>query len=257
MVLTHEKLALMCGGSPSQSNVKSFCNGLNEFGERFGLDQPQRLAQYLGQMMHESAMFRYDREIWGPTPAQSRYDTRTDLGNTPERDGDGKRYSGRTSIQITGKFNYSQFTVWAQAFAPDAPNFVITPDAANTDPWEGLGPIWYWDTRSLNDPADKGDTRRVTKVINGGYNGLADRLNCVDRASLVLMGYGPSDIWLFQNDNGLVSDGQSGPKTRAKMHMLLSGKKSIGGKLPPLKPVAIGGGIIAAIAAIIARFLGV
>ena len=222
MILTPTKLVRMCGGNPSASNVESFCTGLNKFGSEAGLDKPHRLAQYIGQMMHESARFRHDREIWGPTPAQKRYDTRTDLGNSPEADGDGKKYSGKTAIQITGKSNYRQFTRWARVLDPLAPDFVVDPDAANTDPWEGLGPIWYWDTRNLNVWADKGDRRAVTKKINGGYNGMSDRNTCIDRASLVLLGYAPDDIRGFQSENGLDVDGESGKNTRTRMHKLLS-----------------------------------
>nr|WP_234835981.1 hypothetical protein [Sinorhizobium meliloti] len=73
--------------------------------------------------MHESGDFRYDREIWGPTPAQQRYDARTDLGNTPERDGDGYLYRGRTGMQLTGKDNYRQFRNWCRATGLDCPDF--------------------------------------------------------------------------------------------------------------------------------------
>lgn len=211
----------MCGGGADADNVASFCDGLNRFGRVNGLHLPHRLAQYIGQMMHESALFKYDHEIWGPTPAQKRYDTRTDLGNSPEADGDGFTYRGRTPIQITGKSNYRQFTAWARKLDPNAPDFVAKPGAANTDPWEGLGPIWYWSTRNLNDKADDGNRRGITRKINGGYNGMDDRHVCIDRASLVLMGYGPTDIKQFQFQNGLVDDGVSGNKTRAMLHNLL------------------------------------
>lgn len=241
-ILSATALSQMCGGTPSHENVASFCEGLNRFGFDVGLNHPHRLAQYLGQMMHESAMFLYDREVWGPTPAQARYDTRTDLGNSAARDGDGYKYRGRTSIQITGKFNYGEFTDWARGLDANAPDFVADPDAANTDPWEGLGPIWYWDTRNLNVPADKGDTRRVTKLINGGYNGFADRQRCVDRASLVLLGYGPTDVARFQGENGLVADGKSGPKTRTELHNQLLAMQPV--------PAASPEGAIGAIAAV-------
>ncbi|MCO6426345.1 hypothetical protein ACVMB3_004514 [Sinorhizobium meliloti] len=91
----------------------------------------------------------YDREIWGPMPAQQRYDTRTDLGNKPEKDGDGYLYLGRTGMQLTGKDNYRQFRNWCRAAGLDCPDFVKNPDAVNTDPWEGLVPLFYWDTRDL------------------------------------------------------------------------------------------------------------
>jgi putative chitinase len=92
----------------------------------FGLDRPHRLVQLVSQIMHESGDFRYDREIWGPTPAQSRYDSRADLGNTPalDGDGDGKKYLGRTAMQLTGKANYQAFMDWCQAKGLNPPDFV-------------------------------------------------------------------------------------------------------------------------------------
>lgn len=62
-----------------------------------GLDRLHRLVHCLAQLMHESGSFKWDQKIWGPTPAQARYDTRTDLGNTAAKDGDGYLYRGRTA----------------------------------------------------------------------------------------------------------------------------------------------------------------
>lgn len=94
----------------------------------FGLDRLHRLVQFLAQLMHESGDFRYDREIWGPTPAQERYDTRADLGNTPQVDGDGKKYMGRTAMQLTGKANYTSFHEWCEGKGLNPPDFVAKPD---------------------------------------------------------------------------------------------------------------------------------
>lgn len=215
-------LAAVSDRAPND-NMRSMVAGLEARGEEAGLDRPHRLAQYLAQLCHEGAGFHYDREVWGPTPAQERYDTRTDLGNTAARDGDGYRYRGRGPIQITGKSNYRQFTAWARSFDPAAPDFVADPDAVNTDPWEGLGPIWYWVSRDLNRFADQGDVEMVTRRINGGLNGYADRLRYYDRACLVLLGYEPDAVRRFQDDAGLAVDGISGPKTRAAMHAALVG----------------------------------
>jgi putative chitinase len=201
------------------ANAQSFLLAYSRYGSIMGLDQPHRLAQFLPQLMHESADFRYDREIWGPTPAQKRYDTRTDLGNTAAADGDGKLYMGRTGIQITGKGNYREFRDWCRAKVnPQAPDFVAKPDLVNTDPWEGLGPFWYWDTRGLNRFADAGNVEMITRRINGGLNGYDDRLDYLTRTSLVLLGYGPTDVKAFQADRGLLADGIAGPATRSALH---------------------------------------
>ena len=239
MILTFAKLQEITGpitpSSKQESNAVSAVSGLNTAGRGAGLHMPHRLAFYLGQILHESAVFRYDRELWGPTPAQERYDTRTDLGNTPERDGDGFKYRGRGPIQITGKSNYEQFTAWARKIDHTAPDFVKDPDAVNVDPWEGMVAIWYWSTRGLNQLADAGDFRGVTKRINGGYNGLDDRQRWTDRTSLVLLGFGRNDVKGFQTAAGLTADGVMGPKTRAELHEHLFASEPLGTSNQPAK----------------------
>jgi len=209
------------GDTKQEANAKSMLSGLNTAGRDNGLDRPHRLAIYLGQLLHESSRFRYDREIWGNTKAQQRYDIRTDLGNTPERDGDGYKYRGRGPIQITGKSNYRQFTAWARAIDHTCPDFVSDPDAVNTDPWEGMVAIWYWSTRGLNAYADEGDVKQVTRRINGGYNGYDDRVRWTLRSSLVLLGYGAHDVRGFQAKNNLAVDGVAGPMTKKAIHEAL------------------------------------
>lgn len=226
-------------GKPVNDNMRSVVAGLDAYGHQSGLDQPHRLAHYLAQLLHESGAFRFDKELWGPTPAQKGYDTRKDLGNTPERDGDGELYKGRGPIQLTGKRNYTAFHAWASDAKLSPPNFVLHPDTVNTDPWEGLTPIWYWMVgnptgKSLNRFADANDIETVTKRINGGLNGFDDRINWYVKAALVLAGYAPGDVKGFQADAqaaGLLPpdtkdvkqvDGDAGPKTRSALHMTLA-----------------------------------
>lgn len=235
MSVTAQQLAKIAG-KPINDNMVSIEVGLDAYGERFGLTALHRLAHYVAQLAHESGAFRYDREVWGPTPAQERYDTRTDLGNTPERDGDGERNAGRGPLQITGGANLREFTAWARKnIDPNAPDFFANPDLINTDPWEGVGPLWYWSTRKLNQYADDNDIEMITRRINGGLNGFEDRLHWYVRTALVLAGYAPDAIKSFQIDAqraGLLPadepgkptqiDGVAGPKTRAALHTTLS-----------------------------------
>lgn len=213
-------------GLPINPNMRSVAAGLRESRARLRMDRPHRLAHYLSQTAHESARFRHDKEIWGPTPAQQRYDIRTDLGNTPQRDGDGKAFMGRTALQATGRFNYRAFTRWAAENYPhlNPPNFEADPDAMLTDPWEGLFPAYYWERHGLNRYADENDIEMVTKRINGGLNGYADRLALYTRYGLVLLGYGPTSVREFQaRTGGLQIDGIAGPRTRQAIHRQLVG----------------------------------
>lgn len=222
-MVTESQLRAMARGKPNDANLKSMFATLKAYGDDAGLDRPHRLAHFLAQILHESGSFRYDREIWGPTPAQQRYEGRKDLGNTVK--GDGARYKGRGAIQLTGRDNYRAFTKWARKMDPNAPNFEANPDAVNTDPWEGLAAVWYWDSRGLNRYADDNNIEMVTRKVNGGLNGYADRLDYYVRAALVILGYKPDDVKRFQLDNrdSGEPDGIAGEKTRMALHKSLYG----------------------------------
>lgn len=64
----------------------------------------------------------------------------------------------------------------------------------NTDPWEGASAIWYWNVgnptgKSLNAYADQNNAEMITKKVNRGLNGYADRLEYYHRAALVMLDY--------------------------------------------------------------------
>lgn len=219
--ITAQQIRMAAKGPVNDANLKSVLVALDRYGDMFGLDKPHRLVHYFAQLGHESADFRYDREIWGPTPAQERYDTRTDLGNTPKRDGDGYKYRGRTGMQLTGEDNYRRFRDWCRRQGLDCPDFVEDPDAVNRDPWEGLVPIFYWSEHDLNRWADQGDVETLTKKINGGKNGFADRIDRFARLALVVLGYRADNVRQFQADNRLDVDGDVGPRTRAALQKRL------------------------------------
>ncbi|MCU0573573.1 MAG: N-acetylmuramoyl-L-alanine amidase [Syntrophobacteraceae bacterium] len=80
---------------------------LAECGE-CGIVQPAQIAYILATSEHESKAGRFMVELWGPTPAQRRYEGRSDLGNTWP--GDGFRFRGRGYVQITGRDNYATWS---------------------------------------------------------------------------------------------------------------------------------------------------
>lgn len=237
MELTLAMLKLAAVGTLDRANANSFLVALNTYGPRYGLDKPHRFVAFAAQAMHESGEFRYDREIWGPTAAQKRYDTRKDLGNTPAVDGDGYKNRGRGPFQLTGGRNIRAFHAWCVAQGLNPPDFVSNPDLINTDPWEGLSAVWYWevgnpDGQSLNRYADRGDNEMITRRVNGGLNGYDDRLLHYDRLGLVVAGFKPTDIRGFQQaarDAGHYTgtvDGTSGPRTRSAIHLWLAAMSS-------------------------------
>lgn len=217
-------------GVKVNANMRSVKLALDKYGPAEGLNRPHRLAHYLAQVMTESGDFRWDRELWTPgkpTKAQAKYDTRTDLGNTPAADGDGYKNRGRGPLQVTGGYNIAEFEKWCSKRGYNPPDFSGNPDLINTDPWEGLSAIWYWTTRGLNKYADENNIEMITRRINGGLNGYPDRLENYDHVALVMLGYTRTDVATFQIDAKKAGtytgelDGESGPKTRAAMHMML------------------------------------
>jgi putative chitinase len=93
------------------------------------------------------------------------------MGNGDERSGDGWKYRGRGLIQITGKNNYVKFSEFMGISLEKITEYMETYDGAMTSA------CWFWDLNALNTLADTGNIKEMTKKINGGYNGLEDRLN--------------------------------------------------------------------------------
>lgn len=125
----------------------------------------KELAAFLAQCSHESGGFRYLSEIWGPTAAQRSYDGR--MGNSES--GDGYRYRGRGYIQLTGKNNYTQAS---RALGLD---LVKNPDQAATPDVGAKTSVWFWKTNVEPKVSNWDDVTAITKIVNGGYNGLEDR----------------------------------------------------------------------------------
>lgn len=144
---------------------------LQHYASEAGITTRARVAAFLAQLAHESAGFRYREEIWGPTWAQRRYEWRRDLGNV--RRGDGYRYRGRGWIQLTGRANYTRYRDEVQVrFGVD---ILLRPDYATRTDIACYLAVAYWRDHKLNLLADRDMFTAITRKINGGYNGLADR----------------------------------------------------------------------------------
>jgi putative chitinase len=152
------------------------------------INTPERIKYFIPQLLHESGNFRYNKEL----ASGKDYEGRKDLGNTQK--GDGVRYKGRGLIQITGRYNYGRLS---KDLGVD---FINKPELLETPEYATKSAVWYWNSRKISDIADKPDSFKqtiyrtnkdktksvvradankldwVTYKINGGFNGLADRL---------------------------------------------------------------------------------
>ena len=130
------------------------------------INTPLRQAHFLAQLGHESGSLRFAAEL----SSGRQYEGRLDLGNTEA--GDGERFKGRGLIQLTGRANYTAF---GKARGRD---FVTggNPELLASDPNLAADCSgWFWSVHKLNALADSDDAVKITRVINGGTNGLADR----------------------------------------------------------------------------------
>lgn len=151
---------------------------LNTAMNRYQIVGTKRLAAFIAQIGHESGQLKYVKEIWGPTAAQARYEGRKDLGNTVV--GDGSKYRGRGLIQITGRANYMACGEGLSLDLIKQPELLEKPQHAC------MSAAWFWATRGLNTLADAGQFDKITRRINGGQNGAADRQALYARALKVL-----------------------------------------------------------------------
>ena len=165
----HLQTIMQCNAN----RAEQFAPHINRACQLFEINTPARIAAFLAQIGHESGRLAYTREIWGPTPAQQKYEGRKDLGNTQA--GDGKRYLGRGLIQTTGRANYRATHDGLGDVLEGVPDFEQHPTALELPEWAALSAAWYWHSRGLNALADTGAFDAITRKINGGNNGAADR----------------------------------------------------------------------------------
>jgi putative chitinase len=140
----------------------------------FFIDSAARHAAFLAQLAHESGQLRFMQELWGPTAAQQRYEPPSTLaaalGNTES--GDGERFRGRGPIQITGRANYRRYGGLLSVDLESHPQLAARHELAFRI--AGL----FWNQNGLNELADEASPaafKKITRRINGGFNGLADR----------------------------------------------------------------------------------
>ncbi len=158
----------------AKNRADTFLEPLNECMDAYEINTPLRQAAFLAQIAHESAQLRYVEEI----ASGAAYEGRKDLGNT--HPGDGVKFKGRGFIQTTGRSNY---LACGNALGLDLIN---NPELLELPENACMSAGWFWQSRGLNKLADIGDMMLITKRINGGTNGLEDRLALYKKAKEVL-----------------------------------------------------------------------
>lgn len=162
--------------------ANKYVNQLNDSMKKFSITESLQVAHFLAQIMHESGAFRYTEEL----SSGAQYEGRKDLGNV--QTGDGIRFKGRGLVQITGRANYQKLgeALHMDLLLGDNPKLLAGPDLAC------LSAAWFWNYKkdksgkNLNDFALFDDAIKIVYFVNGGFNGLQDRLKYLKKAYTVL-----------------------------------------------------------------------
>lgn len=165
LAVTEEKLRRLVP-SGNAAIIAGIAAGFDWQAPDYGVTTPLRLCHFLAQAAHETDRFRTLQE-YGSAAYFARYEGRHDLGNTQA--GDGARFHGRGVFQLTGRSNYRRYGALLGL------DLEADPELAK-DPAISLAVAFaYWRERRINEAADADDVVRVTRLINGGRNGLAER----------------------------------------------------------------------------------
>ena len=174
-----------CSSTASASKFMAF---INDTCDKFDISTPIRQLCFLAQVGHESGSLFFTEEL----ASGANYEGRRSLGNTQA--GDGAKFKGRGLIQITGRSNYK---IVGEALGLDLIRNPRLLGGKNVNMCSieqlknaAMSAGWFWNSRKLNAIADSINIAKpietgtnlinfilLTKKINGGINGLHDRLN--------------------------------------------------------------------------------
>ena len=190
----------------TEEDVAVYYEAFLKVTEKYEINTPQRMASFIAQLAHESMNLRATKENlnysqqgllkvfpkYFNSSTAAAYHRQPErianrvyanrMGNGNEASGEGWKYRGRGLIQLTGKDNHGRFAEDMGMSIDDSLSYLDTPEGAM------MSAGWFWDKNKLNAFADKGDIKGQTKRINGGFNGLQERLENYEHALETLQG---------------------------------------------------------------------
>lgn len=166
-----------------EQEIIDLIKACGEWLPKFGITTRARIVHFFAQCSHESMGFYWLEEQGDDAYFTENYEGRDDLGNT--QPGDGAKFSGHGLIQVTGRANH------ANVAAKTGIDCVNNPKLLTIYPGALVGALVWWQDNGMNALCDAGlddaDVTAVTKRINGGTNGLNDRLNRTDKLKLIIL----------------------------------------------------------------------
>ncbi len=187
-----------------EAAADTFRGPLDEACREFDITTPLRIAHFLAQTAHESALYtalvenlnygapgllatwpsRFDAEraaAYARQPERiANYVYADRMGNGPESSGDGWRFRGRGILQVTGRATYRDVGWFLGTDLEAEPDLLATPRLA------ALAAGWYWRSRGINELCDADDVVAVTEAVNGGRHGLEQRIRLLGAAKAAL-----------------------------------------------------------------------
>lgn len=179
LLVTFDQLKSISGAN--DAIVNKYLYPINATMKKFDITTPLRKSHFLAQLCHESGSFRYTEELADGSAYEPPSDTAKNLGNTEP--GDGPRFKGRGLIQITGRSNYTAFGTYISQNLTTDNNWL---KLKNDPELACLSAGWFWSvciSQNLNTNADKDEFLHIVFRVNGGFNGVGDRLKRLKRST--------------------------------------------------------------------------
>ena len=176
-LITLQQISLISGHAENKFD-EAFMNDLNRLVKSAGMTSLNQRRMLVAQTCHETAGYKYMTEIGDYNYFTRMYDNRSDLGNGA---GDGYKYRGCGVIQLTGKYNFARFSRWMEQNGMKDDRIMEGTDyVANKYPF--LCAVCWIEENNWAALCDRGDIYECTRRLNGGYNGIQDRIWYYNRA---------------------------------------------------------------------------